>query len=230
MSESTKAQQRRDRLREYDARLAAARDPVTVLTHFARAREVRGAGEALESRFAEVSTGPDTPPLPASVWIALRQGDVDAVVASLVEHASESFVVAEHEELGSGYRLTAVPECRGLPDVDRLTAQVAAFVGVPNDVVAMLAGWGPDDPRTRAEVEQLMTQRFGGADAAAPAPAEPALASSEPSEPAEPSGGAERARLMMSSSELSGVLSLTPEQQAVLATLVRQADIVVAAG
>jgi hypothetical protein len=230
MSEATKAQQRRDRLREYEARLEAARDPVTVLAHLARARQARAAGEALESGFAETRTGPDAPALPASVWIALRQGDVDAVVATLVEHSSETFVVAEHEEHDSGYRLTAVPECRGLPDVDRLAAQVAAFVKVPPDVVAMLTGWGPDDPRMRAEVEQLMTQRFGPADAAAPAPSDqPAAPLAEPIAPA-PSAGGQRARLTVSSSELAGVLSLSPEQQAVLGTLVRQADIVVRAG
>jgi hypothetical protein len=204
---TTKDEQRRQRAREYDAHLAAARDPIAVLCRFAQAREASGDGAALEVGFAATPVG-DGPGLPAAVWVALRQGDVDAVLDLLVEHATEQFVVAEHEQLDASYRLTKVAECRGLPDLDRLVGQLAAFVDVPRDVVAMVCGWGPDDERTAGEVDRLLAQRRAPADGS------------------RTSGAA----LAMSSSEFAAVLSLTPEQQSVLATLVRQADITVTAG
>lgn len=193
-------------MREYEARLAAVRDPVAVLARFAQAREARGGGAALEVGFA--AAGPEESPLPAAVWVALRQNDVDAVIEALVQHATEQFVIAEHEQLDANYRITTVSESRGLPDVARLTAQLAAFLEVPPDVVAMVCGWGPDDPRTEDEIERLIEQRLAAAPAAA-------------------SGGRAVTALTMSSGEFAAVLSLTPEQQAVLSTLVRQADVTV---
>jgi hypothetical protein len=205
VGQATKQEQTRDRLREYDARLAAARAPVAVVAGFAQARETCGTGAALEVEFA--AAGPDDAALPAAVWVALRQDDVDAVIDALVEHATEQFVIAEHEQLDASYRITTVSESRGLPDVDRLIAQVAAFLGVPRDVLAVVCTWGPDDPRTEAEIARLIDQRFAGAAAA----------------------GRQANLLTMSSSEFAAVLSLTPEQAAVLSTLVRQADVTVTA-
>lgn len=219
-------------MREYGARLAAARGSVAVLARFAQAREARGRGLALEVEFAATPIEPAGAALPAAVWVALRQGDLDAVIDTLVQHATEQFLIAEHEQVDAGYRIATVAECRGLPDVDRLIAQFAAFVQVPRDVVAIVSGWGPDDPRTLAEIERLMDQRYRpGAAAAMPvATAAPAV----PAEPSVPSRAAvsevpHRPELAMSSRELTALLSLTPEQQAMLTTLVRQADIVVAA-
>jgi hypothetical protein len=211
MPQATKDERRRDRLRDYDARLAAARESVTVLAQFAQAREARGASAALEAEFAAVEIA-DAAALPAAAWIALRHGDVGSVVEMLVLRATDEFVVAEHEELGADYRLTTVTERRGLPDVDVLITQVAAFLDVPRDVLAMICGWGPEDPRTQSEVERLIDERFGVRSVAARPDA---------------AGTDAVSRLHMSDDEFAAVLSLTPEQQGVLSTLVRQADIVV---
>lgn len=196
-------------MREYAARVEAVRAPVAVLARFAQAREARSAGDALEVEFAATPAGADGASLPAAVWVVLRQGDVDAVTDLIIEHATEQFLIAEHEQLDASYRITTVTESRGLPDVERLTTQVAAFIDVPRDVVAIVCDWGPDDPRTEAEIERLIDQRYATG-AAAPV-AHPTAA------------------LAMSSSEFAAVLSLTSEQAAILATLVRQADITVAA-
>ena len=205
MGQATKEEQARDRLREYEARLAAARDPVAVLARFAQAREARGGGAVLEVEFA--AAGSEDSSLPAALWVALRQDDVDAVLEALVQHATEQFLIAEHEQLDASYRITTVSESRGLPDVARLVAQVAAFVDVPSDVVAMVCGWGPDDPRTEAEIERLIEQRRAASAAT----------------------GRQPNALTMSSSEFAAVLSLTPEQANVLSTLVRQANLAVTA-
>jgi hypothetical protein len=224
MGQATKDQQSRDRVREYDARLEAARESVAVVARFAQAREARGNGSALEEEFAATPVDVDGPVLPAAVWVALRHSDVDAVIETLVQCATEQFLIAEREQLDADYRLTTVAECRGLPDVDRLMAQLAVFVQVPSDVIAIVTGWGPDDPRTLAEIERLMDHRYG----VRSVPPEPTTTSAK-AEPSESSSRApDRPWLAMSSSEFTAVLSLTPEQQAVLTTLVRQADVVVA--
>jgi hypothetical protein len=207
MERTTRDERTRERARDYEAQLATARQTIAVLAQFAQAREASSSGVALEMGFAATTSADDVPPLPAAVWVALRQDDLDAVVGTLVEHATEQFVLAEHEQVDANYRLTTVAESRGVPDVERLIGQLAGFVDVPRDVVEMVCGWGPDDPRTVAEIDRLMSQRQ-----VAPMPA-----------------AGSGAGLVMSSSEFAAVLSLTPEQQSVLATLVRQADIVVAA-
>jgi hypothetical protein len=228
MGQATRDQQGRDRMREYAARLAGARDSVEVLARFAQAREERGAGAALEVEFAATSVEPDGASLPAAVWVALRQGDLDAVIETLVQHATEQFLITEHEQLDASYRIATVAECRGLPDIDRLIAQFAAFVQIPSDVVAIVSGWGPDDPRSAAEIERLMDQRYPPPDPQATSPvAAPHDAPVEPDAAAR--AVSNRSTLAMSSSELTALLSLTPEQQAMLTTLVRQADIVVTA-
>lgn len=211
MVQASKEQQRRDRVREYDATLAAARIPVSVMVHFVRAREARSTGVALEEEFgATVADGVEDP-LPAAVWVALRQGDVDATIAALVRTSRLQFLIAEHEELDAGYRLTTVGERRGLPDVELLQLQLAAFLQIPPDVVTMIADWGPDDPKTVQEVDALIEQRFGPVDGLE-------------------RQSAAKAALAMSSSEFSALLHLTSQQQGVLSTLVRQSDITVVAG
>ncbi len=251
MAGARKEQVRRERLGEYEAALAAARSPVGLLVQFAKGREVRSHGEALEEAFAAtpVEGVADEHRLPAAVWVALRQGDVDATIDALVRVSRNELVIAVHEELDAGYRLTTVEERRALPDVESLQAQVAAFLQVPRDVVVIIAGWGPDDPRSAAEIETLLEQRFGPAvpsrsnsslasaspprttaeiddrldrrlGSAAPTPADSAVTSAS---------GPRTGGLVMSSVEFTGMLKLTPEQRDVLGTLVRQADITIIA-
>lgn len=227
MGSVTKGQQDRDRLREYEARLDTARESVAVLARFVHEREARGTGRALEVEFAETQVESGGSPLPAAVWVALRHDDIDAVIETLVEHAVEQFVIAEHEQLDVGYRLTTVAEHRGLPDVDALIAQLAAFLQVPRDVVSMVAGWGPDDPRTLGEIDRLVDQRYQGRVTAAGHPQRSSPGASIESPPTTAGADARRPALAMSSAEFAALLSLTPEQQAALATLVRQADVTV---
>ena len=52
MAQATKEHARRERLREYEAELAAAQFPVGVLVMLAKGREARGGSEALEEAFA----------------------------------------------------------------------------------------------------------------------------------------------------------------------------------
>jgi hypothetical protein len=247
MDRGSREQRRRDRLRDYEARLEATRRTVAVLAEFAQARESRAPDRPLEAEFAAVGGDAHAASLPAAVWVALRQADLDAVVEILVQAATEQFKIAEHEELGSDYRLTAVTECRGVPDVDRLIAQVAAFLQVPRDVLAVIAGWGPDDPRTLAEIDRLLDPRYGHPASAAaklrPAPTgtsgPAATVTSGPAAtgiPAPPATDApahasvgSRARLTLTRAELATVLALTPDQRDVFTVLTREADILICA-
>jgi hypothetical protein len=255
MAQSTKDELRRERLREYDAALTAARSPVAVLALFAQGREARAGGELLEEAFAATAVeGVDTADLlPAAVWVALRQGDVEATVELLMRMSRSEFVVAAHEELDAGYRLTKVEERRPLPDVELLLGQVAALLRIPRDVVAIISGWGAEDPRTAAEVDTLLEQRFGLAGAGRPgstaassgaagstaagstAAGSHAAGSTAAIAPDAGAGAAiapdasRRAGLRMSSAEFSALLNLAPEQRAVLGTLVRQTEITIAA-
>ena len=227
MAQTRRDEQRRERLREYEAVLTAARSPVEVLVLFAKVREDRASDERLEEAFAaSIPEGVDDADLlPAAVWVALRQGDVDAVVAALVRTSSTELVLSAHEQLDAGYRLTSVEERRALPDVGRLEAQVASFLRIPRDVVAMITSWGPDDPRTALEIDALVEQRFGSPLRAT----KPSRARREPG----PDGSAQASSsgpgisLFMSSAEFTALLNLTPEQRAVLTTLVRQATITI---
>lgn len=268
MAPAMRDEQRRERLREYDVALASARSPVAVLSMFVREREARATGELLEEAFAATAVDDidEADRLPAAVWVALRQGDVDATVAALVRLSPDDFVLAAHEELDSTYRITTVEERRALPDVARLEAQLAAFLHIPRDVIAMISSWGEDDPRTSAEVESLVEQRFGprsveraGARAAQRTVQHPLQSTAQHSDQSAaenadqgPAGGAvddaesgpvetalfevsapeddgcgPAAVLRMSSAEFSALLSLNPEQGAVLDTLVRQTAITI---
>jgi hypothetical protein len=237
MAQGTKDELRRERLREYDAALTAARLPVAVLALFAAGREARAAGELLEEAFAatEVDGVDAADALPAAVWVALRQGDVDATLELLMRMSRTEFVLASHEELDARYRLTKVEERRPLPDVQLLISQLAAFLHVPRDVVAILSGWGAEDPRTAAEIETLLVQRFGARGAGQPAAraAKPQAVRTEaggkPAAAAGPAPDNAGAGLRMSSAEFSALLNLAPEQRAVLGSLVRQTEIIIAA-
>ena len=252
MGQATKDEARRERVREYEAALTAAGAPVAVLSMFAQGREARAGGQLLEEAFS--STKPDgiedATPLPAAVWVALRQGDIEATVDALVRLSRTDFLLGAHEELDASYRLTTVEERRGMPDVELLEAQMAAFLQVPRDVVTIIASWGADDPRTVAEIETLLDQRFGSTVPGAVQPMvrrhpvtensastdgsdDTASSDGEQTQLALPALGASlaatdgEAGLMMSSGEFSALLSLTPEQGAVLATLVRQTAITI---
>jgi hypothetical protein len=235
MTQATKERARRERLREYEATLAAARPPIQVLVSLATAREARAAGEALEELFAAtvVEGVDDEHRLPAAVWVALRQGDVDATMDALARVSRHEFVIAAHEALDAGYRLTTVEERRAVPDVEHLEMHVAEFLQVPRDVIAIIAGWGPDDPRTAAEIERLLNQRFGPATGDGPEPGAaldgrpPVTGPIEQPTPAPPPVTRPRAGLVMSSAEVTAMLNLTPEQREVLGVLVRQADITI---
>jgi hypothetical protein len=239
MTQATRDQARRQRLRDYEATLAAAREPIGVLVLFARAREIRGHGGALEEAFAVTPLDgvPDEDRLPASVWVALRQGDVDAAVDALTRVSRHEVVIGVHEELDAGYKLTTVEERRTVPDVPLLEAQVAAFLQIPRDVVSIITSWGPDDPRTAAEIETLLRERFGQpvSPTNRQAPAAPgsdaATAMGRPRRPTKrPSPTTtSRATISMSSDEFTAMLNLSDDQQDVLAVLVRQADVTVCA-
>lgn len=232
MTHTLKEQRRRERLREYDTALAAGRAALAVLALCVHARESRASDESLEEAFA--GTVSDTmegrQPFPAAIWVALRQGDLEGALHLLIELSATKFVIAAHEQLDASYRLTSVEENRGLPEVDLLQSQMASFLHVPVDVIAVIAGWGPDDPRTAAEIAALLEQRFGAV--------APVTASSATARPADdqrvPSGTVRAASppatdggLTMSAEEFNALLKLSPEQHRVLATLVRQTTITI---
>jgi len=234
MPQTTRDELRRQRLLEYDAVLTAARSSVAVVMQFVKGREARAGCDLLEEAFAATSVeGVDDADLfPAAVWVALRQGDIDATVDTLVRLSRKEFVVGAHEELDAGYRLTIVEERRALPDVELLQVQVAGVLQIPSDVVAIIASWGADDPRTAAEVEALLEQRFG---TVAPGAGESAAArdatreggATEADLAPQRTGGDSGAGLTLSSAEFIALLSLTPEQGAILKTLVRQTVITI---
>jgi hypothetical protein len=201
---ATKDDLRRERLREFDGLMTRAGTAVTALALLVQGREARaGADDApLEMIFAGADVG--KPALPAGLWVALRRGDILGALDLLVDASDVTFVVGEREEMGSGYRLETVAETRGLPDVDLLQAQLAAVLDIPLDVVALLAAWGADDPRTATEVNALLDARFAAAGRA---------------EARSLGSGT----LSMSVDELADVLQLAPEQAKVLATLARRA-------
>ncbi|HEY3630851.1 MAG TPA: hypothetical protein VGL21_08115 [Jatrophihabitantaceae bacterium] len=194
------------RLVEYEAAVDAARGPMAVLQLLAQGREARSrtSDEPLEVAFA-ATTVDGADPLPAAVWVALRHGDLDASATALLGASRTEFVVGEHEELDSTYRLRTVEERRVLPDIGVLQLQMAAVLDIPWDVVTMLCEWGPDDPRTQHEVDALLDARF---EVAGELPAR-------------------GSRLQMSADELAALLQLTPDQGKLLNTLVRQADVTI---
>jgi hypothetical protein len=199
--------QRDERVREYESKLAAAKAPLAVLELFAKARQARVRPDDPPLEVAFAATEVDGP-LPAAVWVALRQGDVDASMDALLGASRTELVVGEHEQLDANYRLTTIEERRTLPDVDVLLTQLATFLQIPRDVIAMIADWGPDDPRTANEIDALLDGRFGASAPSAPPADQPQ-------------------RLEMSAAELTAMLQLTPDQRKLLRTLVRQTDVTI---
>ena len=220
---TVKEQQRRERIREYEAALSTAASALAVLALFVQARESRAHAESLEEAFAATSPAQDTAPLPAAVWVALRQNDIDAALSLLISLSHADFVIAAHEEVDEGYRLVTVEENRALPELDVLSAQLSESLHVPVDVLAMVAAWGADDPRTEAEIDSLMQQRFGPP--AVPVPPLPRRASAAAPARSAPAGA--HGGLTMSAGEFSALLSMSPEQRRVLATLIRQTMITI---
>jgi hypothetical protein len=222
----TKDHLRATRLREFDLALARARQSVQVMGLIVRGRESRpqhadvgpdAAPHAAPEAVFAATKGDDRPALPAGIWVALRRDDTDAAMDALRAVSPKPFLVSEHEEMGPGFRLQLVEEKRELPDADRLRAQLAAVLDIPADVVAILEDWGADDPRTEAEIDTLLDNRFGPIGAPAPAKTEPAA----------PRRRSEA--LEMSVADTAAVLQLSEAQAKVLATLVRAAGVTIIA-
>jgi hypothetical protein len=83
---------------------------------------------------------------------------------------------------------------------------------IPPDVLAVLAEWGADDPRTEPEIADLLDRRLGAAATAVPRHAAPS------------EGG-----LTMSVADAVDVLRLSAEQARALATLVRRVPVTLTA-
>lgn len=227
VNQSLKEQRRRERVREYDAALGAAASALAVLALFVQAREARSRDESLEELFAAARPALDGgEALPAAIWVALRQNDTEAALDLLVSLSGRDFLIAEHEQVDGEFRLVTVEEKRALPELDRLQSQLAEALHVPVDVLAMLTGWGAEDPRTASEVEALLEHRFG-APAVGATPRPPAVVGIETEAR---SAGTADGGLTMSAREFGGLLNLSDEQRRVLATLVRQTTITIQAG
>jgi hypothetical protein len=231
-------QRRRERLQEYETALAATRPALATLALFVQARESRANGTSLEEEFAATPLD-NADPFPAAIWVALRQDDIHATLDLLVRLSGTEFLIAAHEQLDDTYRLTTVDETRAVPEVEKLVVQLSAFLQIPADVMAVVAGWGPDDARTAAEIDALLGQRFGPPTATAaastprhaedPAADRPDGDRRPTASPPAPAGRptTDGIGLRMSAAEFGALLSLTPEQCTVLASLVRQTTITV---
>jgi hypothetical protein len=231
VNQALKEQRRRERLREYEAALSAAGSALTVLALFVRARESRARGESLEEAFAATPPGADgAESFPAAIWVALRQNDTEAALELLVSLSSTDFVIAAREQLDDGYRLVTVEEKRGLPELDRLLSQLSESLQVSVDVLAVVAGWGPEDPRTVSEIDALLEQRFGPPTAStAPLPPMTPRAEDPPPARSATAAGSSGASggLTMTAGEFSALLNMSPDQRTVLATLTRQTTITI---
>lgn len=202
--------------------MTQARRLVDVMGVLVRGREARGAAdEPPEETFAAVHSA-DARMLPAAVWVALRREDTATVLDALTAVACETFLLCEREEIGEGYRLHTVAETRPVPDTALLLTQLSGALSIPVDVLGVLGDWGTDDPRTATEIEALLASRFGTADGAPGAPAEPELSRQRRAPAARRAG-----ELTMSVQETADVLQLTPAQVKVLATLVRKAGVTI---
>src|SRR3954454_17783652 len=101
---------RAERVREHAAILERARSVVAAMGQLVRGREarVRVGDSPLEVHFSSVEV--DGRSLPASVWVALRQDDVDAAIEAMTSASQARFVIEEREVVGEGYRLESVQE------------------------------------------------------------------------------------------------------------------------
>lgn len=211
---SSREHARAERLREHAALIERAHQTVATMGLLVRGREARArSGETpLEIEFAK--TDVDGRALPAGVWVALRRDDVSGAIDAMMVASQTTFLVDEREVLGEGYRLQSVEDTLPVPEADLLTAQLSRTLDVPLDVLTVIAEWGPDDPRTASEIDELLTARFGPAErtiATAPAP------SPEVEEPA--------GQLTMTVGEAAQVLRLDDDQVRALTILVRNAAV-----
>ena len=214
MSTPSKLHSRADRLREYAATVDAARTAVAAMGVVVRGREVRPWTAEQPPEVVFSRTEADGRALPASVWVALRRDDTEAALEAMSGASETQFLVSSREQMGEGYRLQTVEELLPLPEPPVLLAQLSAMLGIPVDVLSVLAEWGPDDPRTRSEIDELLDRRFGTVAVAAAASA-PAAARS--------------AGLTMTVAETADVLQLSEAQVKVLATLVRRVGVTITA-
>ena len=210
MTTPSKQHSRADRLREYAATVEIAGLAVTAAGLVVRGREARAWTDEQPPEVVFAATEVDGRALPASVWVALRRDDSEAAIDAMCTVSQTPFLISAREEMGEGYKLQTVEETRPLPEVPLLLAQLAAMLAIPTDVLAVIAEWGVDDPRTQPEVDELLDRRFGPVSvAAAPAPQ---------------SGG-----LTMTVAETADVLQLSEAQAKVLATLVRRVGVTITA-
>jgi hypothetical protein len=212
MSSVAKQYSRADRLREYGSTVDVARVPVAAMGVLVRAREARLWAPADPPEVVFAGTEVDGRALPASVWVALRRGDVDGAVDSMCAASQTPFLIESREEMGEGYRLHTVEETRPLPEVGLLLAQLATMLDIPQDVLAILGEWGADDPRTESEIADLFDRRLGRGDAVVVPPV-----------PVHGDG------LSMTVAETADVLRLSEEQVRALATLVRRVSVTITA-
>jgi hypothetical protein len=209
-------------MREYAARVDQARGVVAAMAPLVRGREARArhGDTPLEVEFSRIEV--DGRALPAAVWVALRRDDVDAAIETMKTASQTDFVIEEREVMGEGYRLQSVQDTCSLPEPELLIAQLSVALAVPCDVLAVIADWGPDDPRAGTEIDALLTARFGAADLAEGPPA-PAAAPPSPEQlalPTQPEG-----RLTMTVADAAQVLRLDAEQIRALTVLVRNAAV-----
>jgi hypothetical protein len=215
-------QTRAERMREYAARVEQARGVVAAMGPLVRGREARArrGDTPLEVEFSEIEV--DERALPAAVWVALRRDDVDAAIETMTTASRTDFVIEEREVMGEGYRLQAVQDACPLPEPELLIAQLSVMLGVPRDVLAVIAEWGPDDPRAGMEIDALLTARFGlpGSDEGSAAPAASRARPEQLALLDQPDG-----RLTMTVADATEVLRLDAEQVRALEVLVRKAAV-----
>lgn len=202
---------RSDRLREYASTVELAAVPVATMGVLVRAREARAWIPAQPPEVVFAQTTVDERALPAAVWVALRRDDVEGAVEAMTAASQTTFLIESREEMGEGYRLQTVEETRPLPEVELLLAQLAAMLDIPTDVLAILAEWGPQDPRTEREIADLLDRRLGAS--------APVLTPPQPGP--QPSGEG----LTMSVADAVDVLRLSDVQARALATLVRRVPV-----
>lgn len=215
-----------ERLREHAAAVAAAGEKVAAMGVLVLAREARPAtpGKPLELEFA--ATELDGRALPAGVWVALRRGGVEAALDAMSSVSQTHFLIEEREEIGEGYRLQTVEETRPLPEVDLLLAQLGLMLGIPVDVLSVLAEWGAGDPRLEAEIDELLTSRFGAASELTHVSQPPsATPLPEPDDETPAESRPELGRLTMTVAQTAAVLRLDEHQARTLTTLVECAAV-----
>ena len=222
MRTSSRESTRAEREREHAAAIAQARRVAGAMSLLVRAREARrrDADIPLEIEFAQTEIAGRA--LPAGIWVALRRFDVDAAVEAMTAASQTEFVIDERDVMGEGYRLESVQDTVLVPEPDLLIAQLGDVLGVPTDVLSVLAEWGADDPRTRSEIDALLTSRFGAADTESPFATPVPDANATPERTSEPGG-----RLTMTVADAADVLRLDDDQSRALATLVRNAMVTI---